>query len=107
VARSSFLAVATAKKLDLATLEDARALEFDDMLGKADIVFAGAKDVMKVYGLDLDSIFSSVQAEQIGGEGDTANLKVSFDLLGETFSTEAPMVKTAEGWFAEGAATGG
>ena len=71
------------------------------MLGKADVVLAGVKEIVGVYGLDIDSMLGSVKTEEISNSGDKANMRVTFDFLGEEFSSEAPMVRTEQGWYAE------
>ena len=40
--------VATARKLDLKALDDVRALEFDQAMGKFGIVFGGLKDIFNL-----------------------------------------------------------
>lgn len=94
--------VELARDLDLDTMDDVRALSFDQMLGKANIVLAGVKDIVGVYGLDVDAILGSVETKTLNQTEDAADLEVKFDFLGQEFTTKAPMVKTGQGWYAKG-----
>ena len=46
--------VDTARQLELTTLDQARALDFDTAMDKSGIAFRGAKKVLETYGLSLD-----------------------------------------------------
>ena len=91
--------VAAARALELKTLDEARALEFEAAMGKAGIAFRGVKDVLAVYGFDLDQSFSSVKAEVISEEGDQAKVKVDYQILGQPLSFETAMVRIDGRWY--------
>ena len=55
------IAVKSARALELKTIDDLRALDFDHAMGKASIAFAGMKDILALYGFDLNKTFSSVK----------------------------------------------
>lgn len=92
-------AVATARALDLKTLEQLQALSFDDALAKAGIAFGGLKDVLAVYGFDINAALDSAQIEVLNTEGDTARVKVGYTLLGAAISSEQDMVREAGRWY--------
>src|SRR5690606_32114781 len=90
---------ATARQLDLPTLEQARALEMMPAMEKGGIALAGVKQVASVYGMDLDASLDGVEAKLLSSEGDTARVKVSYPLVGQTISFETQMQRVGEGWY--------
>ncbi|MBB5209594.1 hypothetical protein [Chiayiivirga flava] len=92
-------AVETARAIDLKTLDEARALEFEPAMAKFGIAFEGVKDILKVYGLDLNQTFDSVKASVVSETGDTAKVKVDYTLFGQQLSTVSDMVKIDDRWY--------
>ncbi len=90
---------ATARELDLPTLEDARALEMMPAMEKGGIALAGFKQAAQAYGMDLDASLDGVEAELLSSEGDQARVKVRYPLLDETVSFEMDMQRVGEGWY--------
>lgn len=91
--------VATARALELKTLDEARALEFEPAMAKAGIAFNGIKDVLALYGLDLNETFDSVKAQVVSQEGDNAKVKVDYTVFRQPLSFEADMVRIDGRWF--------
>lgn len=92
-------AVETARAVDLQTMEQVGELEFEQMLEKGGVVFTGLKDVLRVYGLDLDKSFDSVKAELVSETGDTATVRVDYTLFDRPLSFETEMVKVDDRWY--------
>lgn len=92
-------AVATARDLQLPTLEAARALDYDQAMAKGGRLLAGAKEIGRAYDLDLDQALDGLEAEQVSAEGDRATVRVSYPLLGKTISFEQTMQRVGEGWY--------
>lgn len=92
-------AVETARALDLKTLDEARALEFEPAMAKFGIAFQGVKDILKIYGLDLNQTFDSVKASVMSETGDAAQVKVDYTLFGQQLSTVSDMVKIEDRWY--------
>lgn len=92
-------AVTTARELDLKTLDEARALEFEPAMQKAGVAFKGVKDVLAVYGLKLDEAFDSVKASVVSETGDTAVVKVDYTVFNQPLSFESPMVRIDGRWY--------
>ena len=93
------VAVRTARAVELKTLEELRALNFEQMLEKAGIAFVGFKDLLAVYGLDLDQTFQSVQSEVVSEQGDSAVVKVGYSLFGQPLSFQTEMMKVDGRWY--------
>jgi hypothetical protein len=90
---------ATARAMDLKTLDEARALEFEAAMAKAGVAFNGLKDVLAVYGLDLNQTFDSVKTAIVSQEGDNAVVKVDYQIFGQPLSFETPMVQIDGRWY--------
>lgn len=90
---------ATAKELDLPTLEDARALEMMPAMEKGGIALAGIKEAAKAYDMDLDASLDGIETELLSREGDQARVKVTYPLLDQTVSFEMDMQRVGEGWY--------
>jgi hypothetical protein len=91
--------VATARALDLKTLDDARALDFEAAMAKGGVAFNGVKDVLEVYGLKLDETFDSVKTQVVSQEGDNAKVKVDYQIFGQPLSFETEMVQIDGRWY--------
>ena len=92
-------ASATARELQLPTLEAARALDHDQALAKGGRLLAGVKDIARAYDLDLDQALDGLSAELLSSEGDQATVRVSYPLLGKTISFEQRMQRVDGGWY--------
>lgn len=90
---------ATARELDLPTLDQARALGMTDAMEKGGVALAGLKQAALAYGFDADAALDGVQAELVSREGDQATVKVTYPLLGRTISYETQMQRVGEGWY--------
>lgn len=94
-------AVAAGRKLDIKDMQQLEALDFDQMMEKAGVAFGGVKDVLGVYGLDIDSVLASTRTELVSQDGDNARLKVSYTLFGQTISAEQDMVRENDRWYSK------
>jgi hypothetical protein len=92
-------AAATARALELKSLDEVRALEFEAAMAKAGIAFNGMKDVLEVYGLKLNETFDSVKTQVVSQEGDKAKVKVDYQIFGQPLSFETEMVQIDGRWY--------
>lgn len=91
--------VATARKLGIKTLDEVEAMDFETAMRKAGEVYLGVRDVLKVYGLDLDAALASVQAEVKSVEGDQAVVVVRYTLFDQPLSFETRMTRREGRWY--------
>jgi hypothetical protein len=105
-ARQAIAILCTAVRgLDLATLDDVRALDLDEVMEKGDVVLAALKDVFEVYGLSADDGLDTFSAETLAQDGDRATVRVHFELLGIDESSDYEMQRVDGRWIrAEAAA---
>lgn len=95
------LAIATksARDINLKTLDEARALDFDQSMQKARVAFLGIKDALAVYGFSLDQTLDSVKPEIVTNDGKSATVKVDYVLLGTPLTANAEMVNIDGRWY--------
>ncbi len=89
----------TARALNLKSLDEARALSYDQAMQKAGIILAGIKQVLAVYGLDMDKTLDSVKIESETVAGGAAKVKVTYTAFGKPFTTQAQMVQVDGRWY--------
>ena len=100
------VAVATARKLDLKTPEQLRAMDFDTTMTKYSLGFAGARQLLGIYGLSVDDTLNSIKVtpiERTPLESSTghARVKIDYTLLGKPLSTESKLVQQDGRWYSE------
>jgi hypothetical protein len=89
----------TAREMNLTTLDDARAMSFDETLAKGSIAFGGFKRLLEVYGFSVDQILDSVKPTVVSNDGTNAKVKVNFQMLGTPLDFESDMVQYEGRWY--------
>ena len=98
--------VATARKLDLPTLEASRRLDMIPSLEKAGQALAGVKKMARIYGLDADGSLAALTARLVDAHGDRATVEVSYPLLGQSVRFEMELLRRDGRWYGYDAVTG-
>ena len=93
----------TARDLNLKSVDEARALSYDQGMQKAGIVLGGVKQVLAVYGLNMDKALDSVKVQTVAATGDTAKVKISYTAFDTPFSTESDLVRVDGKWYGKDA----
>ncbi len=91
--------VATARAVDLPTLDRQRQLGMVEALAKGSIVLKGLKQAGHLYGLDPDAALDGIQARVVDAEGDLATMEVSYPLLGQTVRFELQLIRRDGRWY--------
>jgi len=89
----------TARDLNLKTLDEARALSYDQGMIKAGVAIGGVKRVLAVYGLKIDNSLDSIKAETVSTTGDAAKVKVTYSAFDQPFSSDSDLVKVDGKWY--------
>jgi hypothetical protein len=89
----------TARDLNLKTLDEVRALSYDQGMLKAGIVLGGVKQVLAVYGLQIDKSLDSVKTETVSTAGDAAKVKVTLTAFDQPFTADSDLVKVDGKWY--------
>ena len=100
LAKAAIAAVCkTARDLNFKSLDEVRALNYDQGMVKAGIALAGVKQVAGSYGLKIDEWLDSVKTETVSTTGDAAKVKVAYSAFGQPFTTESELVKVDGKWY--------
>lgn len=99
--QSVAIAVATARKLDLKSLDQVRTMDFDTTMTKYATGYTGLKQLLANYGLSLDDALASVKATPIDSSGGHARVKIDYTLLGKPLSSEMKLVQVDDRWYSE------
>jgi hypothetical protein len=91
----------TARDLNLKTIDEARALTYDQAMQKAGIVVAGLKQVLGVYGLNMDKALDSVKTETVSTTADAAKVKVTYTAFDQPFTTESDLTRVDGKWYSK------
>jgi hypothetical protein len=91
----------TARDLNLKTLDEARALNYDQAMQKAGIALGGFKQLVALYGLSMDKALDSVKVETVAANGDAAKVKVTYTAFEQPFTTESDLVKVDGKWYSK------
>ncbi|HWU78044.1 MAG TPA: hypothetical protein VN043_16215 [Rhodanobacter sp.] len=95
------VAVATARKLDLKSPEQWRAMDFDATMGKYSTGYDGLRQLLAIYGLSVDDTLDSVKLSEVSNQGGHAVVKIDYTLLGKPLSTETRLVQENGRWYNE------
>jgi len=90
---------ATARKLNLQTLDQWRALEYPQVMARYATGWDGLKQLLKVYGLDLDATFENAKLETLGENGTNARVRETLTLAGKPIVSESHLVKQNGHWY--------
>jgi hypothetical protein len=88
-----------AREMNLKSLDEARALTFDQSMQKARIAFLGIKDALAVYGFSIDQTLDSIKPQVLGSDGKTASVQLSYTLLGAPLTATTEMVNVDGRWY--------
>lgn len=89
------------KATGVTTLDQVRALKFEEALGKASILLAGFKKALNNYGLNLDTIVASQKVVVLSETADSAKIKSTITVFNVPVETESEMVKIDGNWYAK------
>jgi hypothetical protein len=91
--------VTTARKLNLKTLDEARALNYDQAMAKIGHAYLGVKEILALYGFSIDQTLDSIKAQTLSNDGNVAKVKVDYTLFGTPLSAESDLVKVDGRWY--------
>ncbi|WP_199536021.1 hypothetical protein [Dyella solisilvae] len=93
------IAVATARKLDIKTPEQLRAMDFDTAMQKYSAGFIGIKQMLALYGLSIDEVLDSVRVTTLENRNGHARVRIDYVLLGKPLSIESDLVEQDGRWY--------
>lgn len=81
--QAASVAVDTARSLRLASLDQARALDFPAAMAKASRLWVGAKQALALYGLSLDAVLDSARPTLVSQQAGIAHVRIDYLLNGQ------------------------
>ena len=95
------VAVTSVRQLDLKSPEALRAMDFDTAMKKYAVGYAGARQLLAIYGLSVDDTLDSIKLSELENKNGHARVKIDYTLLGKPLSTETAMVQVDGRWYSE------
>ncbi|MDZ3823928.1 MAG: hypothetical protein U0S76_10010 [Pseudoxanthomonas sp.] len=92
-----------ARRMNVDSLDQIRAKDFDGMMDLASIGFDGFKKALKAYDIDLDASLDSVRAEVLERNGAEAKVRVHLQFLGAPLTFDTTMVEIDGRWYGKDA----
>lgn len=89
----------TVRKLDVKTLEQARAMDFDQAMDKYAEAWDGVRKVLAIYGVDIDKTLGTVETRTASQTGDKAKVEVSYTVFGKPMKSTVSMVERNGHWY--------
>ncbi|MGB8636308.1 MAG: hypothetical protein WCD66_09645 [Rhodanobacteraceae bacterium] len=89
----------TVRKLDVKTLEQARAMSYDEAMAKYGQVWMGVRKIFKVYGADIDKALASVKAKTLSQADHKATVEISYSLFDKPMKSQIHMMERDGHWY--------
>ncbi|MBD8899570.1 hypothetical protein [Rhodanobacter sp. DHG33] len=93
--------VSTARKLDLKSPEQLRTMDFDAAMARYATGYAGLKQALAIYGLQVDEALDSVKLSTVSNQNGHAVVKIDYTLLGKPLTAETNLVQQDGRWYSE------
>lgn len=90
-----------ARDMKLESLDQARAMKFEDALDKGNIALKATRDLLSNYGFPVDDVLNSMKSEVVAQNGDTAKVKVRYSMFNTPLEFESELVKVEGGWYSK------
>ena len=92
-----------ARRTGVDDLEQIRQLPLESVLDRAGVVFAAAKDAVRLYGIDLDAVADSLRVEVLSVDGDTARVRTTVTLFDAPVWHDHDLVLVDGRWYGKDA----
>lgn len=93
-----------ARRTGVRSLDELRALSFEQLLTQSGTMFGAGKQALRIYGLDFDAIANSLQVQTLSIEGDTARVRTTVTVFDAPISSEHELVLVEGRWYGKDAA---
>ena len=90
---------ATARQLDLKTLDQAQSLKYEQAMQKYGEVWTGMRKVLAIYALDVNAVLDSVKAKTTSNENHVATVNTTYTLFGKPMNSKAIMIERDGHWY--------
>ncbi len=93
------IVVDTARNLGIQSYDQLSALTFEQAMGKYGTVWDGARQLLAVYGLDVNKALESAKATTVSEKDGKALVKVDYSLFGKPLTTHVDLVEKDGHWY--------
>jgi hypothetical protein len=93
--------VSAARAFDVPTMADLRDLSFEGLLSHIDSALPHLKNVLTVYGFDVDQLLRSISVSSFNGDGPKRTGTISLSLFGKQQSVPTTVYELDGHWFTE------
>ncbi len=93
------VAVDTARALNIQTLDDAYALDYDEAMQRYATAWKGVRELLDVYGLSLDQALDSARVKVLEQGKDKATVEVEITVLEQPLASTFEMVRKGKRWY--------
>jgi len=93
-----------ARSTGIDSIEEFKALSFEQATAKASTLLAAAKQAASIYGFDLNTIADSMQVEVLAVEGDQARVRTTVTVFDAPIFADLELVLIDGRWYAKKAA---
>jgi hypothetical protein len=93
--------VTTARQLDLKSPDQLQSMDFDAAMKQYGIAYAGAKQLLAIYGLSVDDTLNSFKTSTVSVDHDQAHVKIDYTLLGKPLTTDSQLVQIDGRWYSQ------
>lgn len=90
---------ASARKLNVQTLDQWRALDYAQVMARYRTGWTGLKQLLKIYGLDLDATFDDAKLETLSADDSHARVRETLTLAGKPIVSEVDLVQQDGHWY--------
>src|SRR5699024_6810383 len=95
--------VDTARALDIPTLEDAYALDYDGAMARYATAWKGLRQLLDIYGLSLDDTLDSAKVSVLDQQADEATVEITWTVFDQPMQSTVEMVRKGKRWYAANA----
>lgn len=97
--QAASVAVDTARSLQLATLDQARTLDFPTAMAEASRLWIGAKQALSLYGLSPDAVLDSAKLTLVSQQAGIAHVRIDYLLQGQPQQVVVKMRAVDGRWY--------
>ncbi len=95
------IAVATARAVQLGSIEQWHRLDFDTAMARSALAWNGARRLLLLYGLSVDATLHSVTLTELSRHDSHAVVRMDYRVLGKPLTAQVPLVQLDGRWYSQ------
>ena len=89
----------TARALGVKSIEELKALDFEETMEAQGLMSGAFKELLVIYGLDIDQVLDSAVVGNAVIEDGVAEVPITLTLLGEQMTLDVPLTEVDDRWY--------